>query len=481
MKLKKVIEDLEIVKMYNFKNYKISSITHNSNDVEKASIFIALRGNNFNGNDYISEAIKRGASCIITDDENIEEAGSCLIVVKDARRAMSIIAKNFYNRCIDSIKVVGVVGTSGKTTTTIMLSQLLANSGKKIGIIGTNGIFIDNIRIDNKFTTPDPIDLHYIFYQMSCLGVDIVIMEISAQAIYYEKVYGITLDIGVFTNISREHLDFFGSIENYAKCKMNYFSKKHMKECVINVDDFYGRELAFKVDIPCVSYGTCEPANSFAIDIRYGFDSTQFVANILDDVFIVNSPFVGQYNVSNLIASITVAKMLGMSKSDIEKAIKNLKPIDGRYNIYNKGGRKIVIDFAHTPASINSLLSHISNTSRYKIVSLFGCVGYSDRDKRIEMAKAVSKYSDRSIVTSDNPGFVSFEDICTDIIEGLGDIKYTCIEDREKAIEYGYKNLKNDEILVLIGKGAENFQTIGGERVQYSDRECVLKLDKEDG
>lgn len=480
MKLKNILDGLDIVRIDNYKNYVIRSVTHVSGDVENGGMFIAIDGNNFNGNDYIKEVVEKGAKCVVTSDSNIVVSGVCLIVVKDIRIAMSVIAKNFYNRCCDNMKIIGVVGTSGKTTTTLILSQILQNNGKNVAVIGTNGVYIDNIRQENKFTTPDPLELHYLFYQMMQMSIDIVIMEVSAQAIYYNKVYGINFDICIFTNISREHLDFFGSMENYARCKMNFFNKNNMKECVVNIDDFYGRELAYKVNIPCVSYGINEPANSFAIDIELGFDNTTFIANILDDVYTINCSFVGLYNVSNILASLTVAKMLGLNKTEIGMAISNLKEIDGRYNIYEIENKKIIIDFAHTPKSINNLLKHISDTSDYNIISLFGCVGYSDKDKREEIASVIDKYSRLAIVTTDNRGKTPFNEIRDDIVIGLEHCPYVCIEDREMAIKFGFENMLDNDVLVLIGKGAENFQTIENERVSYSDRHSVEKLIDDD-
>lgn len=476
MKLKNILDGIDIIRIDNYKNYNISSVTHISNDIESNGMFIAIDGNNYDGNNYIKEVVLKGAKCIVTSNNNIVVSNVCIVVVKDIRIAMSIIAKNFYNRCCDKLKIIGIVGTAGKTSTSLILSQILKYSGKKIAVIGTNGIYIDNIRQENKFTTPDPLELHYLFYQMKLLSIDIVIMEVSAQAIYYNKVYGINFDICIFTNISREHLDFFGAMENYARCKMDFFNSKNMKECVVNIDDFYGRELAYKVNIPCVSYGIDAPANSFAIDINLGFDNTTFVANIIDDVFLINCPFVGRYNVSNILASLTVAKMLGMGELEIVSAIDNLKEIDGRYNVVDVGNKKIIIDFAHTAKSIDELLKHITSTSDYNIISVFGCVGYSDKDKREEMSAVVAKYSRLAIVTTDNRGQTPFEEIANDIVNGLGDCPYTCIEDRSMAIKYGYDNMLDNDILVLIGKGAENFQNINGVRIPYSDREVVESL-----
>lgn len=476
MRLKKIIENLDIVKMINFKNYNITSVTHVSGDVCKGGMFFCIKGNKFDGNDYITDVISKGVKCIVTEKEDIAECGVTIIVVNDIRKAMSLVGYNFYNRCVDDLKLIGVVGTSGKTSTSIIISQLLSLHDNNIGVIGTNGIFIGNIRQDNKFTTPDPLDLHYIFYQMKMLGVRTVVMEVSAQAIALKKVYGIKFEICVFTNISKEHLDFFGTMEKYVKVKMDFFNSSRVRESVVNIDDFYGRELAFKVDMPCISYGINEPANSFAVDIDLRLCGTHFYANILDDIIQVDSPFVGMFNVYNVVAGLTVCKLLGMDKDNLQSATKKLTAIDGRFNCYNISNKEIIIDFAHTPESIYYLLSHISKHTDKNIISVFGCVGYSDREKRIDMASAVARFSNKVIVTTDNRGKTSFEEISEDIICGLGGCEHICIEDRERAIEYAFNVMTEKDILVIMGKGAENFQTIEDKRVPYSDRECVLKL-----
>lgn len=476
MRLKKIIENLEILKIKNFKNYNITTVTHISSDVTRDSLFFCINGNNYNGNDFAKEAVDKGVKCLITEDASLNIDNVTIVVVRDTRIAMSVVGYNFYNRSVDSLKLVGVIGTSGKTTTSIIIGQILANSGKNVGVIGTNGIFIGNMRLDNKFTTPDPLELHYIFYQMKMLGVKIVVMEVSAQAIFYKKVYGIYFDICVFTNISSEHLDFFGSIEKYAKVKMDFFRDKNMRECVVNIDDFFGRELAYKVDIPCISMGIDEPANSFAVDILLGLNTSRFCANILDDIVLVTAPFVGKYNVYNIIAGLTVCKMLGLSADELQKGVDQLKPIPGRFNHYIIDGKEVIVDFAHTPDSIEKLLGHISAYCKKNIICVFGCVGYSNQEKRIEMARAVARFSSRVIITTDNRGETVFSSIADDIILGLGEKRYVCIEDRCEAIRYAFKSMRGDDILVIMGKGAENFQTIGKERIKYSDLECVESL-----
>ena len=473
MRLKKILKNIDILEQKNFKDYNIKSITHMSQDVDKNSMFICINGNNFNGNDFALSAVEKGAKCILTQEDLELGKDVTIIKVKDIRLAMSVVAKNFYNNSCDDLKVIGIIGTAGKTTTSIIIANILRHLDRNIGVIGTNGIFIGDMKLSNKFTTPDPLDLHYIFFQMKSLGVKIVVMEVSAQAIYLQKLYGVHFEKCVFTNISEEHLDFFGSMENYAKCKMDFFKSHNMRECVVNVDDFYGMEIAYKTDIPCVSYAVKEPANSFALDIDVSIDRLKFVANILDEIINVDTRLVGDFNVYNLLAGMTVAKMLGVSAKTIEMAVNTMNEISGRLNCFEKNGVKIIVDFAHTPESFEKTLSFVKRFCTNNLITLFGCVGYSDKQKRIDMGSVADKFSDSVILTTDNRGKVSFDSICDDIKLGIQKCKPICIEDRKNAILHGLKLCKRGDIFCILGKGAEDFQTIGEERVSYSDLEVV--------
>lgn len=477
MRLKKILKNVDIIEKINFKDYNIATITHNSKEVEKNSIFVCIDGGNYNGNDYALEAVRRGAKCLITE-EDLKIDNVTIIKVENVRIAMSAIAKNFYNNCAEKLKLIAVIGTCGKTTTSMIIGNLLSNNVNNVGIIGTNGIFVGDIQISNKFTTPDPIELHYIFYQMKMLGIKTVIMEVSAQAIYLHKLYGIKFDIGVFTNISPEHLDFFGNMENYAKTKMNFFCSKHMKECVVNVDDFYGMEIAYKTDIPCISYSIKNPSNSFAVDIDVKLNELNFVANIMDDVIGVKSSLSGNFNVYNMLAGMTVAKMFGVKHLDLQKRVNNIKPIAGRLNNFKYKDFQIIVDFAHTPDSFENTLSFIRKFCSGRLITIFGCVGYSEREKRIDMGRVADEYSDIVILSTDNRGNVLFGDICKDIMDGMTKQKPILIEDRKQAIEYGVSICQKDDILCILGKGAEDFQKIGDERVKYSDIEVVENIIK---
>ncbi len=472
MRLKKILKNVQILDKKNFKDYNINTITHISNDVEKDSIFICIKGNNFDGNNYVNEAVKRGAKCIITE-EDLSVGNVCVVKVDNVRKTMSIVAKNFYNNACDDLKLIGIIGTAGKTTTSIIIANLLKSDDNIIGIIGTNGIFIGDVQLENKFTTPDPLELHYIFYQMKLLGVKTVVMEVSAQAIYLQKMYGIKFDICVFTNITPEHLDFFESMEKYARCKMDFFSEKNMKECVVNVDDFYGMEIAYKCNIPCITYSVKNPANSFAMDINIALSETKFTANILDEIIDVRSSLVGDFNVYNILAGITVAKMCGKSCEEIICNLQNLQTIPGRLNYFDKGGKIVIVDFAHTPDSFEKTLSFVKKFCLGEMITLFGCVGYSERNKRKDMGAIADKYSDHIILTTDNICNANFIDVCNDIKSGIIGCDVNIIEDRREAIEYAYEKMNVGDVLCVLGKGAEEFQKIGEERIAYSDLEVV--------
>ena len=478
MRLKKILDGVSTLKVKNFKNYNIKAITHISKDVIKDSIFIAIKGSEFNGNDYVLEAIGLGAKCVITEEDICIE-NATVVVVNNVRRVMSIVAKNFYNKVCDTMDIIGVIGSSGKTTTAYIIKQILGYSGNKIGLIGTNTIYIDNIVLDNKFTTPDPLELHYIFYQMKMLGVNTVVMEVSAQAISQYKMYGIRLRVGVFTNISEEHLDFFGSMENYIKVKSEYFNIKNMDEAVINVDDTCGRDIAYDANLPILSYGIDNPANTFAVDIDSKIDRLNFVVNSLDDVYKISTKLVGIYNVYNIMSAITVARILGLDRETILSAVNNLECVEGRFNVFDLGkGNKIIVDFAHTVDSIEKLLSFVRGLVTGRLITVFGCVGYSNKEKRQKMMKAAVSYSDFVIVTTDNRGEVSFEDIERDMVESVHHSKYISIEDRKGAIHFAFGMLGKNDTVVVMGKGAEKYQTIGKEKIPYSDLDIVQELIK---
>ncbi|MBO7218419.1 MAG: UDP-N-acetylmuramoyl-L-alanyl-D-glutamate--2,6-diaminopimelate ligase [Clostridia bacterium] len=478
MRLNRLLDGVETVKVFNYKNVNILSLTHSSKECKSGSLFFAITGQNFDGNDYILDAIKMGAKVVVTD--RLDECCDIVqVVVKDVRKCMSIISKKFYNNAVDKLKVIGIVGTAGKTTTSMIISHILSVLDKKCGVIGTNGIYINNVRYENTFTTPDPIDMHKVFYDMLKDGVEYVVMEVSAQSIYYKKMYGVYIDIGVFTNVSNEHLDFFKTIKNYIDVKTSIFTKNSMAMCVVNIDDDTGKYIANNCGIKCITCSTYSIADFAVVDVKKS-DSGQIIyLKNSNTVYAIKTNMIGKFNVYNLVEAIAVGKQLGIDMDTMIYAIKNMADIPGRCNRYLIHGKEVIIDFAHTPDSIDKILDTISTFYKKDMVVVFGAVGYSDLDKRRQMGKCVSKYSNKIIITSDNPGNTQFMDICNDILLGVSNAYVELIEDRESAIRYAYSKMCENEILVILGKGHENFQMIKNTRVPYSDKAVLDRLSVE--
>lgn len=476
MKLSKLIKNLKYIEVIDFVDCNIFNLSLSSKSVDKNGLFFAIKGETLNGEDFIYDAIENGCVAVVTQtplNVNIPQ-----IVVEDVRIALAVICKNFYNKCDEKLKIISVVGTNGKTTTSTIIYNILKDSGKSVGLIGTNGIFINNLYLPNNMTTPDTIDLFYNLNQMVLFGVKYVVIEVSAHAIHYNKLYGIKSEIGVFTNISDEHLDFFGTMENYARVKVNYFNKINMKECVVNVDDEYGKQIAFNSGLPCLSYGLAYPANAFAIDISTSLNGSSFVVNVENDVFRVSSKLVGDYNVYNILASISVAKLLKIQNSTIIKSLSTLKGVDGRWEVFDlKNGNKVIVDYAHTPDGFEKVLSIIKALrTEGKIITVFGCVGYSNKEKRMEMGKVASKYSNYVVLTTDNLCGEDFGTVCDDIAPTVPNVS---IENREDAVKYGYNMLNCNDTLVLLGKGNEKIQKDDVD-YEYCEIDVVKELVKKE-
>lgn len=455
MKLSKLIKGLKAKQIINFIDCDVCNLSLSSKSIDQNGMFFAIKGNTVNGEDFVYDAIANG--CIVVVSNNPLNVNIPQIIVDDVRIALAVICKNFYNKCDERLKIVTVVGTNGKTTTSTLIYNILRYSGKKVGLIGTNGVFINDLYLPNNMTTPDTIDLFYNLNQMLLFGVKYVVIEVSAHAIFYNKLYGIKSEVGVFTNISNEHLDFFGTMEKYAGTKCGYFTKHNMKECVVNVDDEYGKNIAYNCGIPCLSYGLAYPSNTFAININMSMSGSNFVVNVENDVFKVKTKLVGDYNVYNVLASISVAKLLKISTSNIVNALADVNGIDGRWQVFDfDNNKKVIVDYAHTPDGFEKVLSIIKKLRPDgEIVTLFGCVGYSDVEKRRQMGEIASRYSDYIVLSSDNLCGQDFNVVCDDVKVSVPN---TRIEDRETAVHFAFNNLKKDGTLVLLGKGNETTQ-----------------------
>ena len=472
MKLANLLENVEIKKIDNkVLDYEIKDIKIDHNQVESGDVFIAMKGSEFDGNNFVTQALKNGAQIVISEKEFDYDN---VITVKDARKAYTLISKNFFEKACDDLKFIGVTGTNGKTTTTNIISNILKESGESVATIGTLGVIYDHKNIDTGMTTPDPYQLHKLFLDMRNSGINYVVMEVSAHAIALKKIEGIKFEIGVLTNITQDHLDYFKTMENYANVKKSFFEPEFMKMGIVCGEDQYGRELMIYPHVPTICYGKGDEYDVNAKDIECSLKGSNFNCEFLDEKLNIESNLVGDYNVENLLAGIAVARSLGVDKDVVRQGIKKLAPVEGRFNVINLKDKNIIIDYAHTPDGLEKVLKTAKKLSKNKLVCLFGCGGNRDRKKRPIMGNIACKCADDVVITSDNPRFEDPYVIMEEISKGLTKpCKEIC--DRREAINYAIKKYKNNETIVIAGKGAENYQEIKGKKYPFSDFQVVYE------
>ncbi|MDD4839091.1 MAG: UDP-N-acetylmuramoyl-L-alanyl-D-glutamate--2,6-diaminopimelate ligase [Clostridia bacterium] len=472
MELEKLLTNVEVVSSNAEKGIEIGDISINSETASKGDLFICLKGKTADGHDFIKDLKGKVAVFIVEKKPKVDVP---YIIVKDTRKAYSLISQNFFRNPANSLRLISVVGTNGKTSTAHIINDILTYAGYKTGLIGTLGHFILNEKVSESLTTPDPYELNKLLFEMLCKGVEIVTMEVSAHAIALQKLYGINFDISILSNITQDHLDYFDTFEQYAETKLSFFSPEHTKLAVVNVDDIWGQKLAQRIDIPTVTYALDNPCDVFAINVFPDIDGTKFVVNLFDNVLEIKSSLYGVFNVYNLISAMIAASSLGVSTDTICQAVKRLKPIDGRFNILKNGKGMIIIDYAHTPDGLKNLLSTARTITKARIITVFGCGGERDKAKRSIMGAIASKLSELVVITSDNPRGEEPESIIAEIEQGVNGCDKRVFPHRGDAICYALSEMQEGDTVVIAGKGAENYMEIRGKKIPFSDMEQVLK------
>lgn len=455
---------------------EITGFTCNSKEVVKGNVFFAVKGTKVNGNDYIDDAFSNGAVLVVSDSVSDKKG---VITVKNIRNVIGKIVYNFYNFDIKRLKIIAVVGTNGKTSTTYLIKNILTAFGKNVGVIGTLGIYFNRHKIAPELTTPDAICLSKILKDMANEKVEYVVMELSAHAIEQKRAYGLKFEALVFTNCTHDHLDYFKDFYTYKKVKQSVFNKRFSKIAVVNSDDEAGREIILSEKIPIISYGLDSPSDVFAIDIKQNKTGSKFVVNALDDIEFVSQKLLGKFNIYNTLAAISVCMALGVDLKTCVSAINNSEAIPGRLEfVESYNGADIYVDYAHTPDGLKKVLETFSEIYNGKIILLFGCGGNRDKEKRSEMGKIAGEYADFTVVTSDNPRYEEPYSIIREIEKGLRDktLKYITIQNRYMATGYAVSRLKSGDVLIIAGKGAENYQDVMGVKLNYNDKEAVRDI-----
>ncbi len=474
MKLKDLLKNVSVKEVRGNLDIEIEELSQSAKNHPTSGLLFCYKGVNFDGHDFCNEAEKNGHVALIV--EHWVESPLTQVLVRNCRNIMPKVCNNYYNNITKKLHFVGITGTNGKTTTASIIWQMLNYDGKTAGLIGTNGVKFANIKQSSPLTTPDTVDFFRIINDMYKRGVRYVVCEVSAHAIDLKKLLGIKFDVGVFTNLSQDHLDYFGSMGNYALCKSKFLKKRYCKICVINADDDYGKLFSKVCDTKLVTYGLKGPAKCFACDVSFKDNRTHFLANVFDEVFDISTNLLCEFNVYNLLSSMTACKLLGVSNFAINEVACNVAKIDGRMNVFKlKNNVTGVVDFAHTPDALENALRGVRKICRGKVVLVFGCGGNRDRLKRPRMGYVASVLADKVIVTSDNPRYENAEKIASDIVDGMTKDNYEVVINRRQAIALGYASCKAGDLLLVAGKGAETGQEANGIKTPFSDEEELKK------
>jgi len=476
MKLGELIQNIQYKQFIGDYDTQINGLCTDSQKIKQGELFICYKGEKFDSHDFVQEAESVGAAAIVCErklDSKLPQ-----VIVDDGRETVAPLARAFYGFADKKLKLVAVTGTNGKTTTTYMLESIFKAAGKSVGVIGTLGISYAEKFVAPELTTPDPIFLHSILSDMAENGVEYVFMEVSAHALYFDKIAGLNFEVGIFTNCTQDHLDFFGNMHDYAECKKLLFKKGRCKFAVVNSDDKLGQKLIDKTD-GAISFGLKNPADVFAVDISERLDGTSFVLNLFDELYEINVNMPALHNVYNAMGAAACAKILGVKTADIAKGLASLKKVSGRLErVAHFNGAEIFVDFAHTPDGLEKSLQSLRKLCRGKLYCLFGCGGNRDTAKRPIMGEVAAKYSDFCIITSDNPRFEDPYDIITQIEAGIKPTgkEYVTVTERETATEYAIKLLSEGDILLVAGKGGEYYQEIMGIKHSYNDNLVIRKI-----
>ena len=461
---------------------EVLGLCFDSGKVKQGDLFFCLVGVENDGHTFAADAVSRGAAALVVERKLALDVPQ--IEVSDTRKALSLAASAFYGNPSKRLKMIGITGTNGKTTTTYIVKSIIETAGHSCGLIGTNAVeYLGNVT-DARLTTPDPIELHAILKEMSDAGVEYVVMEVSAHALKLSKIDGIVYEVAAFTNFSRNHLDFFGNMDNYAQAKASFFSLDHARSAVINVDDELGKTILKNSKLPAVTYGVDNPSDVFGIDLEMSAYGLSYVINMADSVGRVKFSLTGRFNMYNTLCAAAIAMSLGFDLQTVIAGIRNVKKIDGRFNIINMSKCNVIIDFAHTDDGIANILRAIREFAPARIITVFGCGGNRDKSKRAVMGKIVSQMSDYCIVTSDNPRFEPPMDIINEIAAGIDEIggkNYQKTVDRKQAIKDAISMADKQDIVLIAGKGAERYNDVMGSRTPYNDEQYVMELAGEFG
>ena len=462
----------------------VSGIYYDSRRVVKNAVFAAIKGYKTDGHRFILDAINKGAIAIILDDNNsvpdeiFDHDKIAKILVKDSRKALAEISNAFYKEPSKKLKLVGITGTNGKTTTSYFIKNIFEAAGNKVGLVGTIANYIGDREIKSSLTTPESNDLNELFLEMISEGCSHAVMEVSSHSLVLNRVLSLNFSAAVFTNITSDHLDFHLNFENYFNAKKILFDSLSSSAFgIYNIDDKNSAAFVKDSEAKLFSYGTSSKADFVLSNINFDLSGTSFSIIFEGEKFDIFTSLVGEFNAYNAAAAFATVILFGIKKGTAVEGIKSTRQVPGRFEVVGKGNKKVVIDYSHTADSLEKALLAVRKIVKdaHPIYTVFGCGGNRDKTKRPVMGKIASELSKRAIITSDNPRFENPLDIIEEIKTGIEKDNYEIIENREEAIRHAIKNSEEDAVILVAGKGHENYQEINGIRNHFSDKEITEK------
>ena len=460
---------------YTGENVDIRSIEYDSRKVKQGSMFCCIVGQLFDGHTFAEAAVEQGAVALLVERELPLSVPQ--VVVKNARKSMAEMAAAFYGYPQREIQVLGVTGTNGKTTTTYMVKAIAEQAGKKVGIIGTIRNMIGSESLHTDRTTPESVDLFRLLRTMADARVDLVVMEVSSHALEQFRVHGIKFDVALFTNLTQDHLDYHKTFENYLQAKKILF--QNAKKAVVNVDDPYADRIMSGLSIPITTFGVRDRADIAASDIDITTRGVQFDLHTPCGDVRMNLPIPGLFSVFNAMGAVGMAQAIGIRLPAIKQGLESMTSVSGRLEAVGSHlPYSIFVDYAHTPDALENVLKTVCDFAKKRVICVFGCGGDRDRAKRPIMGEIAGRYSDLAIITSDNPRNEDPMAIIETIEEGVkrSGAKYVVIENRRQAIAHAISVAEPDDVILIAGKGHEDYQEINGTRYHFDDKETVKEL-----
>jgi UDP-N-acetylmuramoyl-L-alanyl-D-glutamate--2,6-diaminopimelate ligase len=476
MKLQELLKHLHSLIPFSEEDLDITSIENDNRKVQKGSLFVCIKGYTVDGHDFAGSAVQNGAAAILA--ERPLSLDVPVIIVNDTNRALAVLADAFYGQPTKKLHLIGVTGTNGKTTTSHLIEKILSDAGKKTGLIGTLYTKIGEKTLETKNTTPESLTLQKTFKKMCDSKVDSVVMEVSSHALDLGRVHGCDFNVAVFTNLTQDHLDYHLTMDEYKRAKSllfsqlgNTFGLENPKFAVLNADDpaseMYRKSTAAHV----VTYGINNKADIHAKNIEMNSSGTRFILGTPEADYPVEIQLIGKFSIYNVLASIAAALVSGISITDIIHSISTVKGVAGRFELVNAGQNfTVIVDYAHTPDSLENVLKTIRQFAKRKIFVVVGCGGDRDRTKRPIMAKIACQYATDPIFTSDNPRSEDPLAILSEMEEGVRGESYKVIPDRREAIMLAVNQAAESDIILIAGKGHETYQIIGSQVHDFDDR-----------